>query len=60
MKLINNLYKNKKEFFIHLKSGDLYKVSEVIKIDGYNIKVNILRGNLLQKTFTSNKFEFVG
>ena len=44
--LINRLYKNKKEFFVYLKSEEKYKVLEIIEINGNNLKINILKGNL--------------
>jgi len=52
--LLHQFYKNKKEFFVQLKSGDKYKVSEVIELEEGNVKVNILTGNIMNNTFTSN------
>ena len=47
--LINKLYKSKEEFFVYLKSEELYKVSEIIEVDGNNLKINILMGNFTRR-----------
>ena len=52
--LINRLFKNKKEFFISLKSEEKYKVLEIIEIDGDNLKMNILKGNLSKQISYKN------
>ena len=52
--LINRLYKNKNEFFIYLKSEKKYKVLEIIEIDGDNLKMNILKGNLSKQISYKN------
>ena len=52
--LIDRLYKNKNEFFIYLKSEEKYKVLKIIKIDGDNLKVNILKRNLSKQISYKN------
>ena len=58
--LIKRLYKNKNEFFLYLKSNEKYKVSEIINIDGNDLEVNILTGNLSKEISFKNNISNSG
>ena len=50
-KLIHKYYNKNKEFIIVLKTGEKYKVSSVVSIDGDNYQFNILKKRLSGNIF---------
>ena len=61
-KLIHKYYSKNKEFILVLKTGEKYKISSVISIDGDNYQFNILKkrlsGNIFYKNNISKKSDY--
>ena len=61
-KLIHKYYNKNKEFILVLKTGEKYKVSSVVSIDGDNYQFNILKkrlsGNIFYKNNISKKSDY--
>ena len=53
-KLLDKYYTKKKEFIIILKTGEKYKVSEIISVSGDNYKLNILDKRLSENILYKN------
>ena len=53
-KLLDQYYNKKKEFIIILKTGEKYKVSEIISVEGDNYKLNILNKRLSENILYEN------
>tara|TARA_B100002051_G_C16743567_1_gene645907 strand:- start:3143 stop:3574 length:432 start_codon:yes stop_codon:yes gene_type:complete len=52
--VIINAYEKNKEFFLILKNGEKYRVTEVISIDDNQYKFNILKNRVMGNIFYKN------
>tara|TARA_B100001540_G_C15786695_1_gene633541 strand:- start:1725 stop:2129 length:405 start_codon:yes stop_codon:yes gene_type:complete len=52
--IIINAYEKNKEFFLILKNGEKYRVTEVISIDDNQYKFNILKNRVMGNIFYKN------
>tara|TARA_Y100001970_G_C14103091_1_gene786589 strand:- start:750 stop:1178 length:429 start_codon:yes stop_codon:yes gene_type:complete len=52
--LIYQYYKKKQEFIVSLKTGEKYKVAEIISIEENSFKANILKNRLSNNVFYKN------
>tara|TARA_B100000131_G_C17856235_1_gene508060 strand:- start:263 stop:664 length:402 start_codon:yes stop_codon:yes gene_type:complete len=52
--LIYQYYKKKQEFIVSLKTGEKYKVAEIVSIEENSFKANILKNRLSNNVFYKN------